>query len=265
MLRDDVRLEQIHKALQNHPSYEEFHSIVQQLNSESGSKILPLAHPSALSARVVDQLVRHNISDFWRTFYAKDISSSNRQILTRCLRNVVALGSIASRLKALILVSENENKLNNSDDFKEEVVFLLELLVAIIEDESFSNLILSSLHSPEENNIKNQMVWTNFVNMVASGKLLAILAQASTIVKDSQRSKIWNWMTVGDNYAQWLGCNVVFMIQATDLNNKDDFNAIAAFIGKALGMGYKSKTYSCFQFCSFSVLNTNRCLCEASV
>lgn len=248
--------EKILGRLQKQPSFEAFGDILRILHSSDyHDENLRIGVPSSSSAKVIDQLITVNIPDFWNILYHAEYQPPELEILVSCLRNVVTLGSIYSRLR--FLVSTAVNKQNIRDESSgQNIVILLELLAVLFAEDAFANSVWSSFQKSEGHTLKRQLMWMELLKLVPSGKLLGIMSQAANLVKPSAGSASYDYIITGSNFAHWLGLNVVYMTRFTDADDDEKRKAITSFFGRSILLGYSSEL--CFPIGEICIVDINR-------
>ena len=242
--------------LQKQPSFEAFGNILRSLNGDdSDNETLRVGIPSSSSAKIIDQLIKVNIPDFWNILYTSEYQPPELDLLVACLKNIVALGSIHSRLRFLVNKAINDEKIPDNSS-GQNIVILLDLLSVLFAEDSFANSIWTSFQGSKGNASKSQMMWMEFLNLVPSGRLLGIMSQAAALVKSSTGLVSWDYITTGSNFAHWLGLNIVYMIRFTDADNDDKRKAIALFFGRSVMLGYSSEL--CLPVSETFILNISR-------
>ena len=233
------------ESLQKQPSFEAFCDILNTLQDDNGNEDgnLRVGFPNFSSSKIIDQLIRINIPDFWDILYRSEDHVPELELLVACLRNVIALGSIYSRLRFLVSKAENRKKNRDDCNLEQNIVILLELLSVLLAKDDFANSIWNSCRERKGNTLKRQMMWKEFLNLIPSGKLIAIMSQAATFIKSSTESVSWNFISTGSNLAYWLGLNIVYMTRFTDADDNDKRKAITLFFGRSVTLGYSSELY----------------------
>ena len=228
------------ETLQNQPSYDIFCNALKNLKSHNNEQFC-LKSPSALTAKINDQLIRINVPDFWNILYSPKDKGPELALLLECLKNITALGSIFSHLKFLVNILEGTGESRNNSNHEQKIVILLELLSLLLTGDDFANYIWWSFEKSEEDLVKRQMMWAEFVNLIASGKLLSITSQAATLVQNSDAKPSWNWIATGSDFARWLGLNSIYMARSKDANEQNKQKAIALFFGRSVMLGYSGR------------------------
>lgn len=230
------------KALQIEPDYETVRKILRYLESTIYSKdAFSIAVPGPLSAQIINVLVNTTIPDYWRALKKGDGKRTNILSLIKCLRSVSGLGAIVARLRALIADSKQKKSVSEKRDPSQQIEDLLDALSLVLTEESVSWDIWTSISQLTLGHTQRTLLWKEFVTLTASGKILAIAAQAEDALKDSTVIRSEPWLAKGNEYASWLGNNIAAMIKSVMPSDVSKWNAITQLCGKAFTLGYTDR------------------------
>ena len=230
------------KALQNQPDYETVRKILRYLESTIYSKdAFSIAVPGPLSAQIINVLVNTTVPDYWRALRKGDGKGTNIVSLIKCLRSVSGLGAIVARLRALIADSKQKKLVSEKRGPSQQIEDLLDALSLVLTEESVSWDIWTSISQLTLGPMQRTLLWKEFVTLTASGKILAIAAQAEDALKDSTAIRSESWLARGNEYASWLGNNIAAMIKSVMSSDVSEWNAITQLCGKAFTLGYTGK------------------------
>lgn len=191
---------------------------------ESGAPF-SLHDPGPLQAQIINTLLNSVVPDFW-----PNLTGSQRSRMITCLKSVAGLSAIIARLK--LLSSQKTGLISNYANQRiPEVLELTDKLFA--GDEVFLN-VWHQLQTIASDKIKRDLAWKDFVNLTASGKIIACVAQAEDTPKGLQRR---SWLAKGSEYAQWIGKNIAGLMLANP-SLEDAPEASAQIFAKALNLGY---------------------------
>ena len=239
---EDYSPTEVLETLQNRPSYDVFCDVLKKLKGDSlESEHLGVKSPSALSAKINDQLIRINVPDFWNIIYNSKAQNSELALLRACLRNIIALRSIYSHLRLLVKILEEKDRRQDGSNHERKLVIYLELLSALLTGDDYVHYFWMSLEESKKKLSNSQLIWTEFVNLVASGKLLATTSQAASFIETSDKTASWVWLATGSSFACWLGLNTAYMTRYTDADDDKKLKAAASFFGKSIMLGYSSE------------------------
>ena len=115
---------------------------------------------------------------------------------------------------------------------------LLSVLQFVVEPQEFVITIWSHLNTLIEKEVQRQVIWREFISMIAAAKLLSVSAEAFHASKDNFIDREDPWIVNGSAYAAWLGLNVYNMalkLEETDLRG---WKALSQFFRRSLTLGY---------------------------
>ncbi|KAL6712070.1 telomere binding protein [Coniothyrium glycines] len=220
------------EALKSQPSHGALKDILKFLASEGFSLLLP----SALNASIAHQLVNDTIPNYWRALR----TSKESKLITQILQNPTGLGHTVTRLRALIVESKQKKSHDQARSAVEHIEDLIEVLDRTLHGDQCSRLVLHHIQLLGKSDIQKKLLWREYLAQVASGRILALVAEAEDVLtKDGSRSSS-SWIANGNQYATWIGCNMVALLADTSAESKnDDFrSAVAELFSKTLTLGY---------------------------
>ncbi|KAF2271949.1 uncharacterized protein EI97DRAFT_437330 [Westerdykella ornata] len=223
------------KALKSQPGFEILQKILQHLEKPStGANAFNLITPTPVSAQIVDTLVNNTIPDYWRT-----LKETNRLVkeLVKCLQNANGLGAILSRLRPLIVDCRQKKPVNNTRDPSSYIEDLIEILEKILAGDRISSQIWHDIRAHAQNPTQRTLMWKEYISQVASGRVLAAVAEAENAIKEHGSSPKASWLANGQEYSSWLGRNMaVFMKDA--VAEEALISDVTSLCAKVLSLGY---------------------------
>ena len=237
------------KVLKNGPGPGELSTVLNYLKTTLHEKHgFNGSIPEPRTTQIIHVLVNNVIPSYWSTLTKKATISSNsdqstliKNALIKCLSSLPGTGSIIARLKLLTAEAGKDQTQKNA------ISETLDLLQEVLEVYDISNDIRTCGLYYNQDQTKRTLFWKEVVNLRASGRIVAIAAQAEDLVKESRVSSSPRWFVNGSQYAAWLGQQLG---NAHSFINMDPRlwqaisveNLLAQFTGKSLNMGYPSKT-----------------------
>ena len=218
------------EALKNEPNRETFGNILKYLSTEGFSIILP----EPLNASIAHQLVNDSIPNYWRTIK----TSADAKRLGRILRNPAGLGHLVTRLRSLITDSRQKKAPGEARNTSEHISDTLDFLDLVLSGDETTHLILKDVLVFAKNSIQKKLIWREYLAQAVSGRLLSTAAEAEDVLKKiGEISSVNSWITDGNEYAAWLGCNIANLIKRDD-QNEEYIAAVVELCSKALSLGY---------------------------
>lgn len=195
--------------------------------------------PDPMIASIAHQLVNDTIPSYWRTLRN---DSKDLKLLIKILRNPIGIGHIITRIRNLIVDSQKRKEPNQVRNTSEHIVDLIEAVDQILSQEDTSKSILQGILAQGKNETQKKLIWREFLSQVASGRLLALIAEAEDVLKKDDTIRETSWIADGSQYAGWLARNFVVMITSDSMNSDAGFSsATIELSSKLLGLGYTGK------------------------
>lgn len=223
------------EALKSQPSQETVASALKYLTSGGFSLLLP----EPLNASIAYQLVNNTIPHYWRPLQKSPL----KKLFGRVLRNPTGLGHIMTRLRSLIVESQQKKSPGETKDQAENIEDLIDVLHTILSGDSTSDFVLRDVEAHAKTSTKKRLIWREYLSQTASGRLISIVAEAEDVLKSKGTSRTASWLANGNAFADWLGSNMAFMMREGE---KSEENALALvdLCSKALTLGYTGESVS---------------------
>jgi telomere length regulation protein len=236
--------DQVSQILRNQPDLHTVSSVLNYLTSTSDSgDDFNLVTPSPVSAQVVDILVSQTVPDYWRSI--EESSHLAKQIVS-CLRSANGIGAIFSRLRPLIADCRQNKNVENTRDATSQIEDLIDVIEKVLSGHRTSSQIWQDIQKHSRNPTEGKLMWNEYVAQVASGRILSLVAEAESILKQKESSHPPSWLGTGKDYAAWLGRNIAILVK--EAQSKDGVSAaIGQLCGKAMALGYLGLSSSVFQ------------------
>ncbi|KAH7087108.1 telomere length regulation protein-domain-containing protein [Paraphoma chrysanthemicola] len=218
------------EALKHEPSSDTVVDALTYMTSDGFSLILP----EPLNASIAYQLVNDTFPHYWRTFS----QSRHQKSFAKILQNPTGIGHIITRLRSLIADSRRKQEYGEARDPTEHIVDLLAVLEGILQDEQTSRLILRETFAHSKKDMQRKLIWREYIVQIASGRVIALVAEAEDVLKSKDISRTPSWIAEGRTYAEWLGRNIAALITDGDSKNEESSAAVVELCSKALNLGY---------------------------
>ncbi|KAL9064163.1 MAG: hypothetical protein Q9157_007929 [Trypethelium eluteriae] len=198
--------------------------------------------PEPRTTQIVHLLVNDIIPSYWSTFESEALKRSKsfnqdslKHALIECLRSLLGIGSVVSRLKLLVAEARHEELRRQA--ISELLDVLQEVLGSLYDD-----LMIACLYY-DKDQTKRTIFWKEVVDLRASGKIVSIAAQAEDSIEALKTPLSTSWIASGSQYAGWLGRQLADTLLRVPQDDTIRSNAgiekmLAQFTGKSLSMGY---------------------------
>ena len=235
------------KALQSKPDLNLLTRVLDWLDPRNhDERGFNIKVPSPEAAQIIFVLVNEIVSDYWSTLNGKESAahSKQRRMLIRCLNSVAGMGAIVARLRSLSTLQRSNRDGPNSkkNQITESIEQLLHILDFILKKDDVLTKLWDDMCTLISKPIQRMLLWRELTSLLASGRLLSVVAEACDIVNDfSTDIKNGSWLGDGSQYAAWLGRSVGCLALHPKKPSPDDGKAVAQFLSKTLTLGYTGR------------------------
>ncbi|EPE05804.1 telomere length regulation protein [Ophiostoma piceae UAMH 11346] len=242
------------EILKNEPDYDTLVSVLRFLLSAKPP--VDVRKPTHLSAQLVQVFVTAILPNYW-TVLREEGKDNNQEklpkkqggrtdleLLIACLRSVTGLSSLSVRLRALLAEAKTKQK----DDEKDQpgnpawqLRVLLEALSETLASDDAVAQVWSVSISGTDNEAKNRPLQQEFLNIIGSGKIVSLAAEAEIVVKEEFGSETLPsfWVANGKEFSLWMTRNIIHWALK---NRKPEVQRVqGALLGKALRLGYLAR------------------------
>lgn len=236
------------EILQSKPNPDELSRVLRwiswsHINTDEGFNI---NWPSPKVGHIIFVLVNDIIPDYWDVLSASESSQDrkSRRMLLKCLSSVSGVGALISRLRLLTdqLKDPQHRESHKSSDKAQPLQTLIIVLELILQNDSFSVDVWADIDSFNSNLSQKSLQWKEFLSLLASGRLLSIVSEASHSLNNlSSEVTKGSWLADGNLYTTWLGRNIRYMVNETHGNAVERRKASSQVLSKALKLGYTGK------------------------
>ncbi|PVI08180.1 hypothetical protein DM02DRAFT_579354 [Periconia macrospinosa] len=233
--------ESVLKALKEQPDPGTVREALKYLAKETDEKDgYSLVKPGPVSANIAYQLINTTVPDYWQTI--REIKSQANHLI-RCLSNPCGIGAIIARLRPLIADCRQKKPVGQTRDPSSHIQDLLEILERIFQNAQLFPMVWSDICTHAKDSIQGIMMWKEFVGQVASGRVLALAAEAEDVLKNKVPSRKATWLSDGNEYGVWLGRNISKLMRTTEKND-NSATAVVEICTKAFSLGYTDRVVS---------------------
>ncbi len=224
------------EALKNQPSHETLTNVLTFLGGAEAS--LVISEP--VYASIANEIVSNTIPSFWRVLktHSRDV-----QALTSILCNPTGIGHLLTRLRSLIADSQRPKVAGETQNGSDLIEDTLEVLDRALSGDDVCSRVWEEIQRFGKSEIRKKLLWKEYLAQVASGRVLSIRAEAEDLLKVRG---IVHTPLRGNDFADWLGRNVLYMSTANDKSNTH-VTALAELGSKILSLGYTGELL-CYSF-----------------
>ncbi|KZM22196.1 telomere binding protein [Ascochyta rabiei] len=236
-IHDAVTIESAQSALQalrNQPSYGTVTSVLTFFSSSKVSLIIS----EPVYASVAHELVNNLLPNFWRLLRQHD---KDAQKLASSLRNPAGVGHLITRLRSLTVESRQRKAPGTAQDVSEFIEDTLDVLGRVLSGDDVLYLVWTEIQAFGKNNIQKRLMWKEFLAQVASGRVLAVRAEAVDLI---ERTAIESPSLSGSDFAEWLGRNIIHMLTIGE-ESEAYTGALVELSSKVLTLGYTDRLVAC--------------------
>jgi len=180
-----------------------------------------------LQTQIISTLISTIIPDFWPVF-----DHRQRSVLVACLRNVTGINAVIVQLR-LCTTPNTQNAASSSTN----ALDLLSVFDQVLGSTDTLALVHAGLQTAAMNDVKRQMAWKDFVNLIGSGKVTSVVAQAEDVSKSRINA---SWLSKGGAYATWLGQNISALLGEDD-ENANRIEGASLVLAKSVNLGYPNQ------------------------
>ena len=240
----DTKLEVLDDAvtvLTSEPSLETLRNTLSWLESHFvKDDVSNIKVPGSRPAQVVFVLINAILPTYWTVLNdARDPNHVKvRTTLIKCLGTVTGISVTVNQLNVLLKDRQTPTRPEHNGQVGKLAV-LTNFLQRMLKRTSFIHDLWHDLVTFVSAPSKRSLLWKEAVSLLATGKVLSLVAQADLLIKDSMSVvHEGGWLGDGPKYATWLGSNIDYMMGHVDVANMESRKAISQMLSKALVLGY---------------------------
>lgn len=249
------------EVLRNEPDYDNLISALRcLLKAGGGGGHFMTAAPGPQASRIVQILVTEIVPNYWTLLResSTEDGTADLALLLDSLRSLAGLNAILLRLRSLTQAQRSETAEAKRSDVTLNLNILLELLSEVLDgDDRLAQLWIST--SASTDSIKERILSREFVNVIGSGRIISLSAEAAALVHQDAKSK-HIWIADLVKYSKWLARNIVSWSKQTD--GPGERKLAAELLSKAMHLGYSGRA-RCLP-CTSSLLTCDRRCCQSS-
>ena len=239
------------EILKNEPDHDALIAALRYLVNNSHFDI---TSPSPLAAPLVHVLVSDTVPNYWNALrgsqkdknskLGKSRKSSDLTLLLSCLQSITGLNAVLLSVKQHIQLSKESKKTIGGPNMQDILTIYLQLLQTLLGGDDTLGKVWQSVWSTSDLLPRQRALWNEFLNLVGSGKILGIAAEAEDVIRtrsnkaDGERY----WIAEGSQYSKWLSDNLVHWIRSLHADSaENEWKSCSELFNKSLRLGHKGK------------------------
>lgn len=215
--------------LRSEPDTDSLLSILKRLSTVDGfESTFDIRRPSPLAAQIINTIVTSVIPTFWSALEKRDRSS-----LTTCISTVAGLNSVIARIQLLI----TQSKSSKAQDYAQALQDLCSVANDLFNGDYMASSIWTGLQRSTSEKPKRDLAWKECSNLLGSGKVANVLAEAEDILRASGDTQSKSSLAVSHEYAAWLGSNIAQMLITENDTPQEAQTALSVLLSRSLSLG----------------------------
>lgn len=217
------------QLLRSEPDTESLLSTLERVSTVDGFKNrFDIRCPSPLAAQIINTIVSSIIPTFWSALEKQD-----RRLITACTSNVAGLNSVVAKIQLLI----SQSKSSKAQDHVQTLQDLFDVAKELFQDDHLASTVWTGLQQSTGEKPKRELAWKECSNLLGSGKVANILAEAEDILRSNGGKASKSSVANSQRYATWLGSNIAQMLVKRDEALQEVHTGVGALLSRALSLG----------------------------
>lgn len=219
------------QVLRSEPSVDILLATLERLSSPGSlTDAFSLDAPGTVQAQIINTLVGSIVPHFWSSLARKDKHS-----LVSCLTNVAGINAVIARLRLVT----TQVRAQEAQKHVASLTELLHLAQLLLEDKATISKIWRGLQCHVDSQVKRDLAWKELVNLLGSGKVISVVAEAEDVVRSADANLTATWLACGTDYAAWLGRSIAALASGQASSELGGASQGAAqVLSRAFGLGY---------------------------
>jgi hypothetical protein len=222
------------EILKSQPGQEDLLAVLQYLQYGIDKKHeFNIRAPSIKASQITNALVNETVVDHWYRLKQVPISQEDKKLkrcLVSCLSSVTGIGVLLAQVKKLA----TKTAAGAENALMYDVISVLEQILLppnIIYE--FIQGTLSVTGKPTQ----RQVIWQEFVSLLAGSKILAVVAQASGSEKSDGEGHRPSWLGDGLRYCKWLSRSIAHAATALLVKETEAWSMLAQMTRRGFSLG----------------------------
>lgn len=217
------------RFLRSEPDTDSLLSILNRLSNVDGfESAFDIRRPSPLAAQIINAIVSSVIPTFWSALEKRD-----RPLVTACISNVAGLNSVIARIQLLI----SQSKSSKAQDHAQALQDLCNVANDLFKGDHLAFTLWTGLQQSTSEKSKRDLAWKECSNLLGSGKVANVLAEAEDILRSSGDTPTKSSIANSHEYAAWLGSNIAQMLITEIDTPQEAQTAVNVLLSRALSLG----------------------------
>lgn len=218
------------QLLRSEPDTDSLLSTLKRLSSSDTFDVhFDIHSPGPLAAQIINTIVSSIIPTFWSALGKQD-----HALITACITNVAGLNSVIARIQLLI----SQIKTAKSQDHTQALRDLSEVAADLFKGEDKVSSLWEGLRRSTNDKIKRGLAWKECSNLLGSGKVPSVLAEAEDVLRSGGEKVTKSPNTNPHAYATWLGSSIVQTLESRDTELSDELlSDVALLFARSLSLG----------------------------
>lgn len=188
--------------------------------------------PSPLAAQIINTLIVSTIPTFWPVSERQD-----RGLLLKCVSSVAGLNSVITRIQLL----SSQIKSSKAQESEQTLRIMLDVAGQLFNSDAQVLRTFTGLQQSTHAKVKRDMAWKEYLNLLGSGKVTNVLAEAEDTLKSSIGVTQGTSLPAanGRDYSSWLGRNISHSLLFGDpAILSDPYPALALLMARSLSLSH---------------------------
>ena len=214
------------QILRSEPDTDSLLLILKRLSTVDGFESrFDIRCPSPLAAQIINTIVSSIIPIFWSALEKQD-----RSLLTACVSNVAGLNGAIAKIQLLV----SQSKSSKVQDHAQALQDLFSVANDLFKGDHLASTVWTGLQRSTSEKTKRDLAWKECSNLLGSGKVANVLAEAEDILQSSEGTTTKSSITNSHEYAVWLGSNVAQMLITESETNQEVHTPVGVLLSLSL-------------------------------
>ncbi|KAF2674219.1 hypothetical protein BT63DRAFT_419524 [Microthyrium microscopicum] len=214
--------EDVIQAFKNEPDLKTLKSALRYLRTWK------LSFPSPLSTQILVLFINDVLPNYWAQLSNDSSEQESIDSIQQLLRNVPAIGAIITRLKAL--GSTGQPTAGKQSFLQTRTTCAVQMLELALDGDHVIATIWEDMQTFDLKALQKDMLWSQFISIVASGKIVSTVSEAEVNLNQLGGSKSQSWLGSGRDYSLWIARNISNLVSSP--------KAAAPLLSKSFSLGY---------------------------
>ncbi|TLD11473.1 hypothetical protein E2P81_ATG10121, partial [Venturia nashicola] len=217
------------QLLRSEPDTDSLLSTLTRISSVNGfDDKFDIRRPGPLAAQIINTIVSSIVPTFWSALERQD-----RRLITACICNIAGLNSVIAKVQLLI----SQNKAAKTQEHVQALQDLFSFANELLRGDLLVSSVWTGLQQSTTEKAKRDLAWKEFCNLLGSGKIANVLAEAEDVLRSSGSDATKAPLANSHEYAAWLGSNLGYALISEDEALQQARPAVGVLLARALSLG----------------------------